>query len=465
MKPKLIIARLAAAALTGLIVTTTAGAQAPIKPPHLDYRETRLSNGLKVITLEDHRAPVVTVQVWYAVGSKDEAKGKAGFAHMFEHLMFKGSAHVPSEGHAKFVEAIGGDYNADTSFDRTRFFETVPSNALDRMLFLEADRMATLTVDEKNMISERKVVEEEHRLRVENAPYGTLLERVQALLYPPDHPYAHTTIGIMQNLDDATLADVKAFHDEYYKPNDATLVLVGDFNTADALAKVRKYFGPIPAAVKKFTRYPFPTVEQTKEGRDTVYDKLAQLPIVVEAYRAPVPTSPDSPALSTISIILSSGQSSRLNRTLVNKMGIAVAAQGEELPLKYGGLFFFFGVANVGKAPEELEKALDEQVNLLRTQPVSEEELTKAKNQALTSLVFGNLSTEEKATDLAEADLVYGTPAEVNKEFAELSAVTAADIQRVAQKYFAPNLENVLYMLPARMKKADAAPATPEAKR
>jgi zinc protease len=184
------------------------------KPEKLNYKQMKLANGLKVVTLEDHRAPVITLQLWYHVGSKDEAKGKAGFAHLFEHLMFKGSDHVPSEGHARYVEQLGGDYNANTYFDRTLFFETVPSNALDRMLFLEADRMASLRVDEANLKSERDVVKEEHRLDVENAPYGKLIENVQAMVFPPSHPYAHTTIGIMSDLDSARLEEVRAFHNE-----------------------------------------------------------------------------------------------------------------------------------------------------------------------------------------------------------------------------------------------------------
>lgn len=422
--------------------------------PKLDCKQTTLPNGLKVVTLEDHRAPVVTLQVWYHVGSKDEEQGKAGFAHLFEHLMFKGSEHIGPQEHSRYIEQLGGDYNANTSFDRTLYYETVPSNALDRVLYLEADRMRSLRVDDPNLKSERAVVEEEHRLRVGNAPYGTLFESIQALLFPKNHPYEHTTIGIMADLDSAALKNVQAFHDEYYKPDDATLVLVGDFKTEEAVAKIGKYFSGIPKSTKPFTRYPVIASDQTAERRKTVYDKLAPLPIVVMAFRLPATEGPDArdlPVFDVMSGILSEGQSSRLYRALVRDQQIAVQASGGSATLKLGGMYFFDAVANAGKSPEAIEKALLEQVELLRTLPVSQAELTKAKNQAISTKVFGTISTEAKANALGEADLLYSTPEHANKELSELQAVTAADIQRVAQKYFVPEQRNILYMLPAAM--------------
>lgn len=453
---------LAAGALS-LSLLPVANAQNGVKPagasltiPKLDYKQTTLPNGLKVVTLEDHRAPVVTLQVWYHVGSKDEEQGKAGFAHLFEHLMFKGSEHVGPQEHSRYVEQIGGDYNANTSFDRTLYYETVPSNALDRVLYLEADRMRSLRVDDPNLKSERAVVEEEHRLRVGNAPYGTLFENVQSLLYPKNHPYEHTTIGIMADLDSAALKNVQAFHDEYYKPDDATLVLVGDFKTEDAVAKITKNFGGIPKSTKPFTRYPVIASDQTAERRKTVYDKLAPLPMVVMAFRLPATEGPDArdlPVFDVMSGILSEGQSSRLNRALIRDQQIAVQAAGGAITLKLGGMFFFYAVANAGKSPDVIEKSLADQVELLRTQPVSQAELDKAKNQAISGKVFGTISTEAKANVLGEADLLYNTPEQANKELSGLQAVTAADIQRVAQKYFAPEQRNIMYMLPAAMDK------------
>lgn len=446
-------------ALTLLLGAAGVGrAQTPeIQPARLDYKINTLTNGLKIVTLEDHRAPVVAIQVYYHVGSKDEAPGKAGFAHLFEHLMFKGSAHVGAEEHARIIERLGGYNNADTYFDRTRYINTVPSNALDRLLWLEADRMSSLNVDEPNLRSERDVVKEEHRMDVENVPYGDLFEKVQALIYPKNHPYAHTTIGIMSDLDSAKLTDVRAFHDEYYKPDNATLILVGDFQTSDALALVHRYFDAIPRSKKPFTRYPVPPIDQTAERRAVFYDKLAPLPVIGMAYRTVPDNSPDTPVLEVISQILSVGQSSRLTRALVRDQQIASDASGFTLSLAVDGLFMFQATANQGKTPAEIEKALQEQIDLIRDTPVSAAELTKAKNQALAGKVFGTLSTEQKAELLGEADLDFGTPEEANRQLTKLNAVTIEDVQRVARKYFTPQHRCVFYALPAAMQpKADA---------
>jgi zinc protease len=432
----------------------TAPPAAATKPARLDYKEARLKNGLKVVTLEDHRAPVATLQIWYHVGSKDEPKGQQGFAHLFEHLMFKGSKNVGPEQHARYVEQVGASYNANTSFDRTLYFETVPSNALERMLFLEADRMASLKVDEANLKSERDVVKEEYRLRVANAPYGSLLPDVLKETYPAGHPYAHSTIGSIPDLDAATLPAVRAFHEEYYKPDNATLVLVGDFNTGDALKMIEKYFGPISKSKDgKFTRRPVPADTQKAERRETHYDKLAPLPLVGMAFRLPEPGSPDTPVFDVISQILSAGQSSRLYRSLVRDSQLAVDAGGGSLDLRLGGLYFVTATANAGKDPKAVENALQAEVDRLRTAPVGDGELTKARNQVLSGLVFGRISTEAKASALGNADLLYGTPEEANRTFDKLTRVTAADVQRVAQTYFAPDRRNVFSILPASMQK------------
>ena len=455
-------------ALTLFIGTVgTAGAQTSetpdMQPARLDYKINTLGNGLKIVTLEDHRAPVVAIQVYYHVGSKDEAVGKAGFAHLFEHLMFKGSAHVRAEEHARIVERLGGENNADTSFDRTRYINTVPSNALDRLLWLESDRMASLNVDEPNLRSERDVVKEEHRLRVENQPYGDLFEKIQALVFPKSHPYAHTTIGIMSDLDSARLADVRAFHEEYYKPDNATLVLVGDFQTSDALTLIRRYFDAVPRSKKSFTRYPVTPTDQKAERRAVFYDKLASLPIVGMAYRTAPANNPDTPVLEVISQILSVGQSSRLSRALVRDQQIASDASGGPLSLAVDGIFMFQATVNQGKAVAEVEKALLEQIDLLRDTPVSAAELRKAKNQALSGKVFGSLSTEQKAEQLGDADLDFGTPEEVNRELAKLNAVTSVDVQRVARKYFTPQHRCVFYDLPAAgMPKSGLGPTSKE---
>lgn len=426
---------------------------ASAKPAPLAFQVSTLPNGLKVILLEDHRAPVVTVQVWYRVGSKDEPKGKSGFAHLFEHLMFKGSKNVPPEGHARYVEQLGGAYNAATSFDQTFYYETVPANALDRVLFLEADRMASLIVDEPNLKSERDVVKEEYRSRVANAPYGELIRNVLGLAYPVGHPYDHPPIGSIPDLDAATLADVKAFHDTYYKPDNATLVLVGDFSSTDALKRVETYFGAIPkSATGNFPRIPLPDEKAASVAqKKTFYDKLAPLPAVGVAYRVPAPNEPDAPVFDVLTQVLSSGASARLYRSLVRDQELALQAQGGGFDLLNGGMFFFFAVANGGKEPDAVSKALLAEVDKLRVEPVTEAELTKAKNQLLTGEVFGRIGTESKASALASADLLFGSPDEVNARYDKITAVTAADVLRVAQKYFAPERRNEFAMLPASM--------------
>ena len=275
---------------------------------------------------------------------------------------------------------------------------------------------------------------------------------MQKLVYPDAHPYKHTTIGSIPDLDSAQLSDVKAFHDRYYKPGNATLVLVGDFKSADAQAKINRYFGSIGKATQPFSRFPVPPDAQKAERSATFYDKLAPLPMAGMAYRLPEASSSDTPVFTVISQILSDGESSRLYRSLVREKQLAVQAGGESLDLKSGGLFFFYAVANVGKDPKTLQTALRSEVARLRNEMVTNEELGKAKNQALSGLVFGRLTTEAKANSLGEADLLYGTPEEANRQYADLAAVTAADVQRVARKYFAPEKTNVFYMLPAAMK-------------
>jgi zinc protease len=371
-------------------------------------------------------------------------------------MMFKGSTNIEPEQHARLVEELGANYNADTFFDRTRYYETASANTLERLLFLEADRMASLRVDEKNLKSETDVVKEEYRLRVANAPYGNLLTDILSQVFPAGHPYDHPTIGSIPDLESAKIADVRAFHAEYYKPDNATLVLVGDFKTDEALKLIEKHFGPIPKSpTGKFTRFPVVPDTQKQETRKTYYDKLAPLPMVGMAFRLPPASDPDIPVLNVISQILSTGQSSRLYRSLVRDKQIAVAAQGGNFDLRLGGMFFFFGIANAGKDPALVEKALQEEVVRLQNEPVTDAELVKAKNQVLNGLVFGRLSTEAKASALGEADLMYGDPGAVNQEFEKAANVTATDIQRVAKKYFGAERRNVFMVLPEAMKKGN----------
>jgi zinc protease len=438
------------AATTGARTAAASVGSAPARTtaPRLNFAVSALPNGLKLVTLEDHHAPVVTLQIWYHVGSKDEPKGKFGFAHLFEHLMFKGSKHVPSEGHAHYVEQIGGDYNANTYFDRTLFFETVPNNALDRVLFLEADRMASLVLDEANFHSERHVVEEELRMDVLNAPYGHLEDETLGLVFPPGYPYAHSTIGFIPDLESASLADVKAFHDTYYKPDNATLVLVGDFSTLDAIARIRKYFGAIPPRGRPFPRIPFATNLPSVPHRVSMADPLAPLALVTLNYRMPPAADPDAPAFDVLTSILGHGHSSRLYRSLVQEKQISTDPGADTTDLTHAGVFSVNADVLPGKDPVVVEKALRGEIDRLRSAPVSAEELTKAKNQALTGLVFGSVSTAQTAELLGQADLDFGSPEAANRTFALISGVTAADVERVARRYLTPTREEEITITP-----------------
>src|SRR5450432_650136 len=279
------VAALGLAFLAALASSVTAQ-QKPqdVMPPTLVYTVHNLSNGLQVIFLEDHAVPVINLQVWYHVGSKDEQAGHTGFAHLFEHLMFKGSAHVPAEEHSRIIEAVGGFDNAETTDDTTNFFETFPSNYLERVLWLEADRMGSLNVSEENFKSEREVVKEERRVRVENQPYGYLQEDLRAAAFT-EHAYHHTPIGSITDLNNATIEDVRAFFNTFYKPNNATLVVVGDFNSKQALVWAKKYFEGIPASAKPIPRITHPEPVQTAERVVTKSYSNTPLPAIVIGYK------------------------------------------------------------------------------------------------------------------------------------------------------------------------------------
>jgi zinc protease len=404
-----------------------------------------------VLLHEDHSVPVVNVQVIFSVGSKNERQGRSGFAHLFEHIMFKGSENLGPQEHSDFVTSIGGAVNAGTDFDRTTYYQTIPSNYLERILWMEADRLRSLNVSEENFKSERDVVKEERRLRVENPPFGRLLDVVLGNTYTK-HPYRILPIGSMADLDAATVQDVRDFHSTWYVPNNATLVISGDFNPAETLGWIEKYFGPIPKG-KPLVRNIPQEPAQTAERRVTDYHPNTPLPAVLFTYHIPEAGHPDMYPLSVVSNILSQGESSRLHRKLVYEKQIALAAGGQALELDDPGVFFFFSILQAGQAtPQEAEKLLVEEAERLKTEPVSAEELAKAKNQIISDLVFGRESVEEKGNAIGYAATVLGDVSLINRQLAEYQKVTAADIQRVAKKYFSPENRTVVHMLPEAMR-------------
>jgi zinc protease len=421
--------------------------QIDVQPPRLKIEQHALENGLKVVIAEDHARPILNLQVWYHVGSKNEREGRTGFAHLFEHMMFRGSKNVGPEEHMRLVREAGGVINAYTSFDQTVYWETVPSNYLERVLWLEADRMASLVVNEENFKKEREVVKEERRLRFENPPYGLLAETLIDATFQV-YPYKHMPIGSMEDLNKATAADVKEFFDTFYVPDNATLVIVGDVDAKQAVALARKHFGPLPRAKKPVPRVAVTEPPQKEPRELTKAFSNVPLPAVASAYQLPPLGHPDTYALQIAADILSSGQSSRLYRRLVYDEQIAVAAVGQTLILEGPSIFFAFGVANQGKDVKQVAASLYDVIEGMKKAPVANEELVKAKNQIISRFVIGRQTAQDKADALGAAAVLRGNPDLYNTELANYQRVTAADVQRVCQKYLTNTNETRLWVTP-----------------
>ena len=415
--------------------------------PVVEFSDERLANGLRLIVAEDHLAPVVAVHIWYNVGSKHEVPGKTGFAHLFEHVMFQGSANVGKSEHMALIQGAGGTLNGTTWLDRTNYFETLPSHQLELGLWLEADRMATLRVEKETFEREREVVKEERRMRVENQPYGRLSEIIYDQAFTVS-PYKHPTIGSMADLEAASIDDVREFYRTYYVPGNATLVLAGDFEPARAMELVTKYLGRVPKSDRPIPRdYP-KEPPQTRERHVTLREPWP-LPVVVVAHPITYDGDPDSYPLHIASKILSDGQSSRIYRKLVYETGIALTAFVGGNILEEPNLFFAVAVVQPGHTPEEAEKALAAELDRLKSEPVSEHELERAKNQFARDYIIGRESSQEKAGQLAHAVAIHkGDITTADGEFDIFMNTTAADVQRVARTYFKPENRTVLTILP-----------------
>ena len=418
-----------------------------VRPPRMPYQIAKLPNGLTVILSEDHSTPIVHVQVWYHVGSKDERPGRTGFAHLFEHLMFKGSKNVEPEQHTSMISGVGGQVNAYTTEDTTVFWETVPSQYLPLILWLEADRMATLRIDEATFKNEREIVKEERRMRVENQPYGRLQEIVYGNAFTV-HPYKHPTIGSMEDLEAASVADVREFYETYYVPENATICLVGDIDATQALQLVNRYFAPIPKAATPLTRNIPSEPKQTKERRVTIEEDWP-LPAVVVAHHITYDGHPDSYPLHIASKILSEGQSSRIYRRLVYEDRIALAAFGGGNIIEHPNLFYAVALVQPGRTPEQAADALIAELDRLKQEPVTPRELQRAKNQFARDYIIGRESNQEKASHLAHAVVLHkGDITTADGEFDIFMNITTADVQRVAGTYFTAENRLVLTILP-----------------
>ena len=433
-----------AASLSLLLLLQSATAQ----PKPIEYKETTLDNGLHIITHEDHSTPVANVQVWFHVGSKDEKPGRTGFAHLFEHLMFKGSAHVRPEEHDKLITNAGGVSNAYTQDDVTVYWESIPSNYLEKALWMEADRMATLDVSEANFKSEREVVKEERLTRIDNPPYGDLTERLYGNAFEV-HPYKHVTIGSMKDLDAATIGDVRDFYHTYYVPNNATLVAAGDLKNGEVVDWIKKYFGKIPRGQKPIVRPDLKEPPQEKERR-TVQMKAVPLPAYVEGYHVPADGAPDFYPLSLASSILSDGRSSRIYKSLVYEKRLVVEADASGNFTEDPNLFIATLIMNQGVSIEAGAKALDAEFIRLMNEPVSDKELEKAKNKVRAEYAFGRQSVQQKAQALGHAAVIHGDTSTANSEFDRFMKVTKEDILRVAKMYFLTESRTVLIVTPIK---------------
>jgi zinc protease len=431
-----------------LLLGLAALAPAATRPPKLNYQLLTLPNGLTVILLEDHSTPIVHTQLWYHVGSKDERPGRTGFAHLFEHMMFKGSKNVRPEQHASFISSVGGEGNAYTTDDVTVFWSTVPAQYLPLVLWLEADRMASLRIEKGTFNREREVVKEERRLRVENQPYGRLSELIYDQAFTT-HPYKHTTIGSMKDLEAASLEDVREFYGTYYVPDNATLVIVGDFETAQASELVTRHLGRVPRGARPIPR-DLPTEPEKTEERRVVVQENWPLPVIVVAHHVTFDGHPDSYPLHVASKILSDGQSSRIYRKLVYETGLALSAFGGGNIIEHPSLFFAVAIVQAGQSVDEAERALIAELDRLRNEAVADRELQRAKNQLARDYVIGRESNRQKAHQLAHAAVIHRDAATADSEFDLFMNVAAADVQRAARTYFKPENRLVLRVMPGR---------------
>ena len=413
---------------------------------NIKFTEFDLPNGLHVILHEDHTIPTVAISVLYHVGSKNEDANRTGFAHFFEHLLFEGSDNIGRGEYMKLVQNNGGVINANTTFDRTFYFETLPSNKLEQGLWMESERMLHAKIDDIGLETQRKVVKEEKKQRYENTPYGRLLEQIFKNSYTV-HPYRWTPIGEAQYIDQAKLSEFTEFYHTYYVPENATLSIGGDININQARSWIDKYFSTIPRGTKPLVRPSVKEPEQTEEKRVTFYDKV-QLPAVVFAYHAPSQGTTDAYALSMLGKILSEGKSSRLQKQIVDKQQKAVAAGAFSLPSEDPGLTIMYGIGNMGVKPEELEKAMNDEVEKVIKDGVSAEELQKCKNQVENEFISKNQRVLGIVETLANYHVYYGNTNLINTEIDRYMKVTAADMQAVAKKYFSKNNRLVLYYLP-----------------
>jgi predicted Zn-dependent peptidase len=417
-----------------------------------------LDNGLRVVLSEDHRQPVVAVNLWYDVGSRNEREGRTGFAHLFEHMMFQGSANVPDTQHIAHVERVGGSMNGSTWLDRTNYFETMPSDRLELALWLESDRMALLlpAMTQEKLDNQRSVVQNERRWRVDNQPYGDWDERLQALVYPPDHPYHHSVIGSMEDLDAATLDDVKQFFRTYYAPNNAVLTVCGDFDPVRARALIDRYFGAIPRGPQVPALPGRPRIPDRLEApkRETVEGDIA-LPRVYLAFRIPAYGEPGFYPADLLAHLLAGGKSSRLYRSLVRERRLAQSVVAYAFPVVTGAaMMVLWATANPGVETEPLERALWEEIAEVGRE-VPDAELARALTSIEARQIVGLQQVGERADQISMYTTFFDDPERINSELDSYRAVTPQEVRSFALEYLTADTAATLIYIPRASGRAE----------
>lgn len=446
-KPVMFLLALVALCVLALGSRLTAADVDGLKVPKLDVHDTHLDNGLRVILVPDHSAPVYAVNVTYNVGARNEVPGHTGYAHLFEHMMFQGSENVGKGEHFILIENNGGGMNGTTNEDRTNYFEQLPKNQLDLGLFLEADRMRSLAITQPNLDNQRAVVQEERRQSVDNQPYGHAYLDIDNLSYD-NFAYKHSTIGYMSDLDVASLKDVQNFFKTYYAPDNAVLTLVGDFDPEDALAKVKKYFGAIPSQMSP-PKVDLSEEQHYGERRETIYDPLAREPQIIEAYHIPPGNTPENYAAQALADILSGGQSSRFYQHLVKEKQLAVSVDAEPDARIGPSLFYIVGTPRPGVPVADLEKGIDDEIQAVIKDGVTPDELAKAKTQQLRRFIDQRRSALATANLIGEYAIYFGDPNLINTVADKEAAVTLDQVHAVATKYFVRDELAVVVTLPA----------------
>ncbi|WP_424963122.1 M16 family metallopeptidase [Ekhidna sp.] len=412
----------------------------------IDFVEYDLDNGLHVILHQDNSTPIVNVSVLYHVGSKNEPDGRTGFAHFFEHLMFEGSPNIPRGEFFKIIQNAGGQLNANTSFDRTFYYETLPSHQLELGLYMESERMLHAKIDSTGVATQKEVVKEEKRTRIDNQPYMSFQAKIFGKAYEGT-PYSWTPIGSFEDIDNATEEDFKDFFETFYVPNNATLSIAGDIQIEETKELVEKYFGEIARGTKDIPRPEIEAPDLGGEVREEVFDNV-QLPGVFQAYRMAEQGSDDYYAMQMLTTLLSGGQSSRFQKEIVDNKEIAAFVGSFPFALEDGGLFVSLGLVNVGNTPEELEEAMIAEIERVKTEDISDREFQKLQNQIENDFVSSNSTVRGIAESLADYHVYYGDADLINSEIDRYMAVTKEDIKRVAEKYLTPDNRVTLYYLP-----------------